>query len=162
MARKYTKRSITIPFTTVDPEIKYLPTLISEDTALFMIYSQKKHYINPGTSLSIPTGFRMFIPDIVENITTEGSTTRVSQSVLQATIHTSNYMAEAKGIIVLSPTIIPATCQDEIVLYCMNLTKDLQIIHPGDELALMGFNITPRIQMNLIPNITSKGKPYVL
>ena len=161
-SRKYTKRSINIPFTTVDPEIQYLPTQISDDASIFMLYSQVRHYINPGTCKSIPTGFRMSIPEIVENVTIEGSTTRVSQTVLQATIHTSNYLAESKGIIVLAPTILPASHQSEIVLYCMNLTKDLQIIHPGDELALLGFNLTPRIQMNLIPNIIPKGKPYVL
>lgn len=160
--KKFIKRSIEISFVTVDHTVKHLPTQMVDDASIYMLYSQTKHYINPGTCKSIPTGFRMSMPDIVENITVEGSTTRVSQSTLLATIHTSNYLAESKGIIVLAPTILPPSHQSEIILYCMNLTKDVQVIHPGDELALMGFNITPRVQMKLIPNTILKGKPYVL
>ena len=162
MSKKYKKYQIPIPFSTVDLEIKYLPMQISEDASIFMLYSQKKYYINPGAKHHIPTGVRLMIPDVVETTEGEEGTSRYSKMTLQATIHTSNYLAESKGIVVLTPTILSPTYKSEISLFCINLTKDVQVINPGDELAILAFNMVPRIQLIFTPNIIPKGKPYVL
>lgn len=164
MSKKYNKIHVNVPFTTTGPEIQYLPLKIAEDASIFAFLCQKKRAINPGTYTTIPTGILLNTPEIVET-TMEGDTpSKYSKLSLHITIHPSPYLVESKGIVVVAPTVLPASHRSEIILIVRNIDKNVQTIHPGDEIALLSFTMVPRILLRYIPpNLNdTKGTAYVL
>ena len=165
MSKKYDKLSINVPFTTIGTAARYLPLKSYEDASIFTLLCQKKLSINPGVYTTIPTGIRLMTPDIVET-TREGDTTsRYSKLALHLNLHSSPFLAESKGIVVVAPTVLPASFQSEIILIVKNMDRNVQTIHPGDEIALLSFSMVPRIALRYVPNehpTDSKGNNYVL
>lgn len=165
MSKKYEKLNITVPFTTIGTDNRYLPLKLSEDASIFALLCQKKLPINPGVYTPVPTGIRLITPNIVET-TREGDTpSKYSKLVLQVNLHSSPYLVESKGIILVAPTVLPSTHHSEILLIIQNISRNVQIIHQGEELAHLTFSMVPRVMLRYTENThptDPKGTPYVL
>lgn len=165
MSRKYDKLNTTVPFTTIGTDIRYLPLKLSEDASIFALLCQKKLPINPGVYTPVPTGIRIMTPTIVETTKDGNTTSKYSNLALQINLHSSPYLVESKGIVLVAPTVLPATHHSEILLLIQNISRNVQTIHQGEELAHLTFTMVPRISLNFMENdhpTDPKGNPYVL
>lgn len=165
MSRKYDKLNITVPFTTIGTDCQYLPLKLSEDASIFAILCPKKLAINPGVYIPVPTGIRIMTPNIVETTKDGNTTSKYSKLVLQINLHSSPYLVESKGIILVAPTVLPATHHSELLLLIQNISRNVQTIHQGEELAHLTFSMVPRVMLNYTENnhpTDPKGTPYVL
>lgn len=163
----YSKINITVPYTTLSAAKANLPLKVSEDGAIFALLAQERKVINPGIYTSIPTGIRLDTPEIVETVQPSKDTpsSKYSKLALQINIHTSPYLAESKGIIVVAPTVLPPSHKSEIILICQTISDKVQTIHPGEEIALLTYTLVPRVVMKFFENSHPKdprGSTYVI
>nr|DAG42829.1 MAG TPA: deoxyuridine 5'-triphosphate nucleotidohydrolase [Bacteriophage sp.] len=165
MSKKYDKLNITVPFTTIGTDTRYLPLKLSEDASIFALLCQKKLLLNPGVYTPVPTGIRIMTPSIVETTKDGNTTSKYSKLVLQVNLHSSPYLVESKGVILVAPTVLSPTHHSQILLFVKNISRNIQTIHQGEELALLTFTMVPRITLDYIENdhpTDLKGNPYVL
>ena len=162
MPKTFTKYNIHVPFTTVDGSIEHLPFKISDDAAMFSLLARDRVAINPGEHVSIKCGIKFDLPDIVETVVdADKQESHYSKLAIQMNLHTSHTLITTKGITVLSPTVLPASYKDELILVLQNVSKGVQTIQPGEELAIISFTLVPRISLNFVQE--PKGiQPYVI
>lgn len=152
MTKTYKKYNLQIPFYVVDGTSDYLPFKVSDDASIFVLQARTKLALNPGAYAVYNTGIRMDVPEIVETVVdADKNESRYSKLVMHTTISTSPYLATTKGVVVLSPSVIPASQKSEIILVIQNISKEVQMIHPGDEMAFLAFTMVPRVSLNFVP-----------
>jgi len=145
MAAKAVKtiKTIEIPCILENNDLDLFP--LKKAPSLFHICASKKFSINVDSMCNIATGIRLNMPELIiaKNESVESS------FILQAHVSSIHKLCVERGIIIISPSIIPVSYTGELVLLVANIGKKRESFVSGDPIAELWFSLSPNIDLTI-------------